>query len=242
MTRLGQMPEAPDIEVLLAAERLILPESQELRNRVMKRAIASLQHHTAVPLDILLPRPRRLKLGLAAVAVVMLTALCAAAFVAGYRMSRPAAAPVHKVSQSAQAQSTTAPSSSVTLTPPETTSQVAPPASGLVGSRVAVTAPREAAIRITDRDALAAELRVLQPARQAVARQEYSFALATIAEHQRQYSAGALSEEREALRIKALIGLGRHSEAKRAGAAFHKRFPRSALTVRIDEMLANKPL
>jgi hypothetical protein len=46
-----------------------------------------------------------------------------------------------------------------------------------------------------------------------------------------------LSEEREALRVKALVGLGRIAEAKRAGAAFRKRFPRSALLGRMDELL-----
>jgi len=36
-----------------------------------------------------------------------------------------------------------------------------------------------------------------------------------------------LNEEREALRVKALDGLGRHEDAQRAAAQFHARFPHS---------------
>jgi hypothetical protein len=49
-----------------------------------------------------------------------------------------------------------------------------------------------------------------------------------------------LSEEREALRVKALLGLGRTAEAQRAGAAFRASFPRSALLGRIEEMLGSQ--
>jgi hypothetical protein len=90
---------------------------------------------------------------------------------------------------------------------------------------------------VSETEAFAKELSVLQPARQAVARQDFALALGAIAAHQRNYPAGKLSEEREALRVKALLGLGRVAEAERAGTAFHARFPRSALIGRIDEML-----
>src|SRR5512147_2382468 len=85
MTRPTPLGGSSDVEGLLALERQILPESQELRNRVLERALSSLHHHTAVPLEMLAPNSRRLSLGLAAAAIVMLTALCAVAFVAGYR-------------------------------------------------------------------------------------------------------------------------------------------------------------
>jgi hypothetical protein len=42
------------------------------------------------------------------------------------------------------------------------------------------------------------EVRVLQPARQAVADKKYESALSAIAEHQRRFAAGKLAEEREA--------------------------------------------
>ncbi len=81
------------------------------------------------------------------------------------------------------------------------------------------------------------ELRVLQPAQQAVNRQDYASALGAIAEHQRRFPSGRLAEEREALRVKALLGLGRTAEAERAGVAFGERFPQSALRGRINRML-----
>ena len=84
------------------------------------------------------------------------------------------------------------------------------------------------------------ELRVLRPAQQAVARQDFATALAAIAEHQRRFPSGRLAEEREALRVKALLGLGRDADAQQAGATFRKRFPRSALHERMGEMLGTQ--
>jgi hypothetical protein len=92
----------------------------------------------------------------------------------------------------------------------------------------------------TEIEAYALELRVLQPARQAVAQRDFGRALGAIADHQRRFPAGKLTEEREALRVKALLGLGRTAEAERAGAAFRARFPRSALLGRIDDMLGSQ--
>jgi TolA-binding protein len=102
-------------------------------------------------------------------------------------------------------------------------------------------APAASGKTTLDIEAYTKELRVLQPARQAVARGEYGAALASIADHQNQYPSGKLAEEREALRVKALLGLGRTAEAQRAGAAFRARFPRSALTKRIDTLLGTEP-
>jgi hypothetical protein len=84
------------------------------------------------------------------------------------------------------------------------------------------------------------EVEVLRPAQQAIARDDFASAFAAIAVHQRQFPAGQLAEEREALRVKALLGLGRVAEAKRAGAVFRDRFPHSALLERIDEMLESQ--
>jgi hypothetical protein len=97
--------------------------------------------------------------------------------------------------------------------------------------------PAKSAKPATDSEIYAMELRVLQPAQRAVARQDFASALASTAEHQRRFPTGRLAEEREALRVKALLGLGRDGEAKRAGSAFRKRFPDSALGGRMDEML-----
>src|SRR5437016_1884991 len=45
-----------------------------------------------------------------------------------------------------------------------------------------------------------------------------------------------LVEEREALRVKSLAGLGRQDDARRAAAEFHARFPRSVLLTTFERM------
>jgi len=85
-------------------------------------------------------------------------------------------------------------------------------------------------------DRYALELEVLQPARAALARGDFSSALSSIAEHERRFPNGELTEEREALRVQALSGLGRTEEANRAAAAFRERFPGSVLLSRMQSL------
>ncbi len=73
------------------------------------------------------------------------------------------------------------------------------------------------------------ELRLLERARAAVAREDFRAANRLLAEHARRFKAGWLAEEREALRVRVLVGLGRPNEARRAAADFEARFPRSPL-------------
>ena len=80
------------------------------------------------------------------------------------------------------------------------------------------------------------ELRLLRQARATVARQQFAAALRPIAEHERRFQDGYLAEEREALRVRALAGLCRSDEAKRAAAAFLARFPDSVLWPFVSQM------
>lgn len=79
-----------------------------------------------------------------------------------------------------------------------------------------------------------AEVELLQRAQLAHVRRDFSGALALVAEHARRFPRGPLAEECEALRVEALIGSGRVEEARRMGAAFAVRFPRSVLLRRIE--------
>jgi TolA-binding protein len=81
-----------------------------------------------------------------------------------------------------------------------------------------------------------AELQLLRAARQDVTRGDFAGALAAIAEHVRRFRNGALIEEREALRVKSLAGLGRREDAQRAAAAFHARFPHSVFLSTFERM------
>jgi len=72
-----------------------------------------------------------------------------------------------------------------------------------------------------------AELQLLRTARQNVTRGDYAAALAVIGQHRHRFENGTLVEEREALRVKSLSGMGRHKEAHAAMVAFEARFPHS---------------
>jgi len=81
----------------------------------------------------------------------------------------------------------------------------------------------------------------MRQARAAVARGDFTGALSPINEHTRRFKNGRLVEEREALRVKALVGLGRSQEARQAAAAFRTRFPRSVLLPAVGRMPASQP-
>jgi hypothetical protein len=103
-------------------------------------------------------------------------------------------------------------------------------------------APARAVDRpLSKADAARAELKLLRQARAAVAREDYASALPPIAEHAHRFKDGRLAEEREALRVKALAGLGRTDDARRAATAFRARFPRSVLLPAVSRMLPSEP-
>ena len=105
------------------------------------------------------------------------------------------------------------------------------------------TAPPAAPAKpvLSKADAARAELRLLRQARGAVAREDYASALRPIAEHAHRFKDGRLTEEREALRVKALAGLGRTDDARRAATAFRARFPRSVLLSAVNKMSPSEP-
>ena len=102
-------------------------------------------------------------------------------------------------------------------------------------------APTLAAPGPSPADAAREELHLMREARAAVARGDFAAALSPIAEHTRRFKNGRLVEEREALRVKALGGLGRAEEARHAAAAFRARFPRSVLLPAVGQMPAPGP-
>jgi TolA-binding protein len=81
----------------------------------------------------------------------------------------------------------------------------------------------------------------LQSARAAVAASDFVTAREALLEHARRFPAGQLAEEREALRVKTLLGLGRAQDARRAARAFEARFPDSVLGPAVTR-LTREPL
>jgi hypothetical protein len=82
------------------------------------------------------------------------------------------------------------------------------------------------------------ELRILRLARAAVAREDFAVALRSIADHTRRFPDGGLVEEREALHVKALAGLGRGGDTRRTASGFRRRFPNSILLPAIEQLAA----
>jgi hypothetical protein len=232
MTREPLNPVPPEIEALFASEREFVPELGEIRERAMERARAVVPVNQWLEPSLRSPL-RRLKFREAAAVAVTLSAACAAAFYVGYQVRNKA--PAVRIEEPAVEVS-----GEVLLAPSLVPSVSAPATSADASLSEPLSAKSKFATQaraVTETEAYAMELRVLQPARYAVARQDYAAALSAIAEHQRRYASGKLAEEREALRVKALLGLGRTAEAQRAGVAFRARFPHSVLLGRIDELL-----
>jgi hypothetical protein len=216
-------PLSPEVGALLDHEREIPPLPATVRARAIARARAALvagvaRRATPIPAR----RPRWA--AVAAVVCILGAGVGAAAYQIRAHIylappppapvSRPVAAPV---------------------------ARPAPPTAAIADEPTAEPArPIEKPV-LSKADAARAELRLLRQARAAVAREDYAAALSPITEHARRFKDGRLTEEREALRVKALAGLGRTDEARRAARAFRARFPRSVLLPAVSQMPASEP-
>ena len=244
MNRPSADPDFPHTELLFAIERELVSESDDMRDRVMRRARSAVPRSLPVKHFTASRGGSRWATGTkVALAAVVISGLCSAAFYAGYRTRDMGAS--EPTTDSAVVEQGAAPGSpkafatSAVVEPDETGVPDSSPDSALSepGSTEPPTAQPQPAKVAKESEIYAMELRVLKPAQRALAKKDYSSALAFVAEHQRRFPAGRLSEEREALRVRALLGLGRDAEAKHAGSAFQKRFPDSALGPRVEEML-----
>jgi hypothetical protein len=85
--------------------------------------------------------------------------------------------------------------------------------------------------------ALAAERSLLDRARKALGTGDTGEASRVLEQHGRRFPAGFLVEEREALTIKTLVESGSLAEAKKRGAKFRERYPKSLFGPAVDEAL-----
>lgn len=210
-------PLSPETEVLLAHERDIAPVPSSVRDRAMTRARASLRT-SGVNTPVIPRAPTRARWAIAAGMLGFASvAMGAAAYQIRVRWNKPAAdAPAVPVPPPAVA---------------PVSAKAAPPSEPTAGPERVMSAPRSARVVVS-----ADELRLLRQARAAVARQDFSGALPPLAEHARRFKDGRMTEEREALRVKALAGLGRTDEARRAAGQFESHFPRSVLLPAVKRM------
>jgi len=211
---------APELDVLLEGSRVIPRVSEVVRARSLSRARATMAAMAVIPREPLSTvRRRGLTIALAASLAMAVGAAVAAAALRGRAPSPNQPAPP-ALPHSER------PMHNPTLDMPLSLPSVAPPHS--------MTAkPQRSAHSATAQESYAAELDLLQRAQVAYAARDFSDVLARVAEHGRGFPNGRLAEEREALRVRALEGLGRTEEARRAAAAFADRFPRSIMLPRL---------
>jgi hypothetical protein len=216
-------PVSPEIRTLLDQECVIPPVSASQRARAMARARASLESRALSASIASGAAPRTRWAAAAAAALVISAAVGAAAYEIHSRLASAPAA--RRAVASAPRVIVSAPAPS-------------PPAAAVPDLPVAPV-PGVAAPGLSAADAARAELHLLRQARAAVARGDFASAMSTIGEHTHRFKNGRLVEEREALRVKALAGLGRTAEARHAAAAFRAHFPRSVLLPTVSQMPAS---
>jgi hypothetical protein len=231
----------PVVENMVAHERTIVPQAAIVRARALARARAALRtgdpRLLAVP-----PQPthgRRLQFA-AAASVALLASAAAAVQLAWPPSSAPP--PGARSPQATRNEQVVLPSAAAEPAPPPTP-KAAPGRSTPFPSTVPTKTPGVGHhTNQPEKDAnIFDELRLLESAQKSEARGDFVAALAVTTDHERRYPAGQLCEEREVLQLRALVGLGRGSEARQAAAQFRRNYPRSILLRTLDEMLTASP-
>jgi hypothetical protein len=236
MKHVGQKPSgfSPTVEDLVAHERVPPALPEDVRARLVSRAEAAILEGTPETQRATRPRAgQSIAVGKAAVAVA--AGIAAAIYLfAGSAPSPPVAkAPVSaKPPASAPPEPTSPTISGSDPAPVAPSAHARPVETPVTSARPTVTSRQEGSPE---------EIQLLSRARQADARRDYPRVLSVLSEHERNFPSGRLAEEREVLRVKALVGLGRTDQARRTAARFRRQFPRSVLLHRVDEMLASRP-
>jgi len=235
-------PLPPAVAALLASERAFPPQAEDRRQRVLARARVAL---TGPGVSRWRGSVLHRLVGsrwLAAVTVGIATAAAWAAVRDGRRKPVSMPASFDSVQHSPSAISPREPRArDAEEVPPEASPPAIPSSADSARHGARRLGPASSSRRTARDDGYDVELRVLEPARSAMARGELATALAAIAEHKRRFPAGKLAEEREALRIKALLGLGHEDMARAAAAEFRNTFPTSVLLPRVEEMVDAAP-
>ena len=236
-------PLAPDIADLLAAEGRSVELSAAERAHLLSRIASTVGGFPPVdggesnpPGDPAAPAPSGLVRGLTAhparlaLATFIVGGILGAAIDHAATRARPSDPPpqtsLAPVSPAPPVATVESPTTSVTHLPDAPSSASAP-------------SPRAPAAidPITKDTALAAERTLIDTAKTALGRRDDAAALETLDRHARTYPRGELSEEREALKVQALVGAKRVAEARGCAERFKKTYPRSMLMPVVDDAL-----
>lgn len=219
----------PDIRTLLQHEREIPPVPAAVRARALARARASLEGRSQAAYVPRVSAPPRLRWAVAAcVTFAAAAAVGAGAYEVRLHLLPPAPVPA-------------GPAAPVVARPAPVTAPAVAPAAEPIAEVELPVSHEISTPHLSRTDSDRAELRLLRMARSAVARQDFGVALGLVTEHARRFKEGRLAEEREALRVRALAGLGRTEEARRAAGQFQARFPRSVLLPAVRQMPGATP-
>ena len=239
----GRMPSrySPAVEALLVHERAIVPQVEIVRARALARARAALRAGDVLPWFSARTPAAGHRLRFAAAACVVLLASSAAAF--QLMRSHAPRLPVGAHGLRAPGYAQAIPAPPVAEPPPTPAAKTGitrgTPAASILPAKTAGPS-RHGSLSSKDVGTID-EVRLLELAQQSATRGDYVSVLAVTTDHARRHPAGRLCEEREALRVRALVGLGRGKEARDAAARFHHDFPHSVLLPKLDEMLTAPP-
>jgi len=225
-------PHEPEIAALLLAERGHPGPGASTRGRVLARVQQSVAIHPPSG-----PAPRMPSA--ASVPGGLLRPLLAGALLIG------AGTVALLASRLPQATVATAP----TVAPPEPapsvppSPEIAPLASVPVAPTPEPSPPAgvEAPKLAPPVSALPAERAILDRARKDLLSGEPGAALQEVATHARLYPRGVLGEERDALRVEALVAAGSYEPARAAGARFRAAYPGSMLAPAVEDALRAIP-
>ncbi|HXX68835.1 MAG TPA: hypothetical protein VEK07_16735 [Polyangiaceae bacterium] len=119
-----------------------------------------------------------------------------------------------------------------------------PPETGLAGARSAETASASAhahGAAASGASDLAAERVLLDEARTALVQGEPQRALGLLGRHRARFPGGVLAEERDAMRVEALVGAHRYGEARAAALAFRAHNRHSLFLATVDSAVESTP-
>jgi hypothetical protein len=243
MTRRDLPPLDPQLVSMLASEKILVACEAEVKARAVARASAAAASGPVAPST----PPHRVwrrsgaRLSLAAAGFAVIAAAGSGALRAWRRAGPPPeAAAALRIPQRIDALPNQALGTATAVGQAGSVSPgVAEPGSSAEPrdeSSPVVPAPTDVKPAPTATERIAVGLGLLKRARVAVTRGDFSGALALLAEHEGRYPTGPLTEEREALRIRSLSGLGRVAEAQRAAASFRVRFPHSVFLSHMTEL------
>lgn len=228
---LGERPLSGLARELLERERDQL-EDEALKLRAMQRARAVVQRDRPSGVDlksdgaVVLPgRPRRLLRTLPLIAAAIAVASLAVAGASFYAEKPAEEIRSMGVAKLTRVRHVAVGGGLVGTSSPHDASLDRPP----VQPRPATSTTATEGTRAPSVKQYATELALLEPARSSIGHGNYGAALAAIDQHRREFPNGQLSEEREALRVRALWGLGQRPAALAAAKVFRRRYPRSGL-------------